>query len=133
MSRRKDASRGATDIRGDASQPPPEGQVQCTDGPAPWTAFADALPPALRPAAVMLIGIARAAAPLSRAGLTATRKLGHAGWALIALFLPLLVWMGSKWVQWYVMSYVKKAQRVLSWAVWLLGLMPKGSAGAAGA
>ena len=42
-----------------------------------------------------------------------------------------MVWMGSKWVQWYVLSYVKKAQRVLNWAVWLLGWLPKGSAGAA--
>lgn len=112
----------ATEIHADTSQPPP-GPIPTRD----WAAFADSLPSVLQPLAVLLVGIVRASLPLFRGLWRAAKGLGRVGWSILTLLAPLFVWAGSKWVRWYIMSYVKKAQRILGWVVWFLGFLPKGS------
>ncbi|KAG7668130.1 hypothetical protein Ndes2526B_g03426 [Nannochloris sp. 'desiccata'] len=124
--RRTAHSKGATapntaDIQVDTTQAPNNGPTNQPD----WTAFADSLPAAVQPFAIMVIGIVRAAMPLFHAVWPVSKLMGRSGMYLFAMLSPLIWWLGSKWIQWYVMSYVKKAQRVLNWVVWLLNLLPK--------
>jgi len=115
------AAPNTADIQVDTTQAPDKGPVNQSD----WASFADSLPRVIQPFAVMAIGIVRAAMPLFHAVWPVSKLMGQSGMYLLAMLSPLIFWLGSKWVQWYVMSYVKKAQRVLSWVVWLIGLLPK--------
>jgi hypothetical protein len=73
----------------------------------------------------MVIGMVRAATPLFNAVWPVSKLMGRSFWYFAAMVAPLFLWAASKWIQWYIMSYVNKAQKVLSWAVWLVGLLPK--------
>ena len=115
----------ATEIHAGAPQGTPQGTVPTRD----WTAFADSLPSVLQPVAVLIVGLVRAFVPLFRGAWRALKGLGRVGWSIIALLAPLFSWAGSKWLQWYIMSYVKKVTKFLSWAVWILGFLPKGGTG----
>jgi len=116
-----EAAPNTADIRADTTQAPNKSPVNKSD----WTSFANSLPTALQPFAVLAIGIVRAAMPLFHAVWPVSKLMGRSGIYLFAMLSPLLWWLGSKLFQWYVMSYVKKGQRVLSWVVWLIGLLPK--------
>ena len=107
------------EIHADSTQAP-KGPVQPT-----WTSIADSLPPAIQPVAVLVIGMIRALVPLFRSLWQATQLMGRSGLYILAMISPFILWAGSKWIQWYITSYVKKAQRVLSWVVWVLNFLPK--------
>lgn len=90
-------------------------------------------PRALQPAVVLAVGVMSAAEPL---------LLGL--WPALALLLkfavrlaiwgsPVLILSARKWVSWYIGGYIRKAQRLLGWAGWLLGLLPKGAGAGGGA
>lgn len=85
----------------------------------------DDLPPALQPAAVYLQGFIRALLPLLAAIWYAVTKLGGFV-AYVAIWLsPLLVWIATKYITWYVTSYVKKLERVADWVVWVVNMLDR--------
>ena len=123
----KRSATAATNIHADSSATGPVRHHETTRS----STFADRVPPAFRPAAVLVDGVVKAATPLLNALWTATGKMGQAGIYVGAAVLPLVLWAASKWLQWYIMSYVNKAVRVFKWVVWLLGFLPKGDAAGA--
>lgn len=98
-----------------------------------WTSIADPFPPSVQPAIVLIAGLARALAPLLQGMWGAAKRLGKVGMYLAISVSPLLLWAGSKWFQWYVMSYLNKAERLLKWVIWALSFLPKGGAEAGAA
>ena len=87
-------------------------------------AFVDALPAPARPAVALLARVFSVA-------LSVTIVLAKFAMYLTIWMSPVLLWGGRKWVSWYVGGYVRKAQRVLGWAGWLLKLLSRGNGGGA--
>jgi hypothetical protein len=87
-------------------------------------AFVDALPAPARP----ILGLL--AQGLSSA-LSATIVLAQFAVYVTIWMSPVLLWGGRKWVSWYVGGYVRRAQRVLGWAGWLLKQLSRRSGGGA--
>ena len=93
----------------------------------------EAFPGPVQPAVTLLADLAAAVAPLLRGLAVAALKLGKVALYVAIWVSPVVLWAGSKWARWYIMSYVRKAERVLRWAGWALSLLPKSSGGGGGA
>lgn len=89
-----------------------------------------AVPPPLQPAAGLLLSLWGAASAAARALWPLGRGLALLAYRLAVYTSPLLVWAALKYVRWTFLGWLDKAERLLRWADWLLGLLPaaKGSA-----
>ena len=67
-------------------------------------------------------GVFQAFVAVGRAVWQNAGTLLHAGARFLTAIKPALVYIGAKVVRWYANSYIKRGEKLVHWALWLIGL-----------